>query len=64
MIKIIKFVLFIPLLSIAQEKSETKSEYPNYVGDIELLKMAFPLADRVVLFCLLTSEYFLCSNSQ
>jgi hypothetical protein len=35
MTKILKFVLFIPLLSIAQEKSETKSAYPNYVGDIE-----------------------------
>ena len=35
MTKILKFLLFIPLISFGQEKSETKSEYPNYVGDIE-----------------------------
>jgi hypothetical protein len=35
MTKILKFLLFIPLISFCQEKSETKSEYPNYVGDIE-----------------------------
>lgn len=35
MTKILKFLLFIPLLSSGQEKSETKSEYPNFVGDIE-----------------------------
>jgi hypothetical protein len=33
--KILKFLLFIPLISFAQEKSEAKSEYPNYIGDIE-----------------------------
>jgi len=35
MTKILKFLLFIPLISFGQVKSETKSEYPNYVGDIE-----------------------------
>lgn len=35
MTKILKFFLFIPLVSFGQEKSETKSVYPNYVGDIE-----------------------------
>ena len=35
MTKILKLILFIPLISFGQEKSETKSEYPNYVGDIE-----------------------------
>lgn len=35
MTKILKFLLFIPLIFFGQEKSETKSEYPNYVGDIE-----------------------------
>jgi hypothetical protein len=35
MTKTLKFLLFIPLISFGQEKSETKSEYPNYVGDIE-----------------------------
>lgn len=31
----LKFLLFIPLISFGQEKSETKSDYPNYVGDLE-----------------------------
>jgi hypothetical protein len=35
MTKTLKFLLFIPLISFGQEKNETKSEYPNYVGDIE-----------------------------
>ena len=35
MTKILKLILFIPLISFGQEKNETKSEYPNYVGDIE-----------------------------
>lgn len=35
MTKTLKFLLFIPLISFGQEKSETKSLYPNYVGDIE-----------------------------
>jgi hypothetical protein len=35
MTKILKLLLIIPLISFSQEKSETKSEYPNYVGDIE-----------------------------
>lgn len=35
MTKILKFLLFIPLISFGQEKSEIKSEYPNYIGDIE-----------------------------
>ena len=35
MTKTLKFLLFIPLISFGQEKIETKSEYPNYVGDIE-----------------------------
>lgn len=35
MTKILNFLLFIPLISLAQEKSEHKSVYPNYVGDIE-----------------------------
>lgn len=35
MTKIVKFLLFIPLISFGQENSETKSEYPSYVGDIE-----------------------------
>ena len=35
MTKTLKFLLFIPLISLAQENSTTKSEYPNYVGDIE-----------------------------
>lgn len=35
MTKTLKFLLLIPLLSFAQEKTETKSEYPAYVGDIE-----------------------------
>jgi hypothetical protein len=35
MIKTLKFLLLIPLISFGQEKSKTKSEYPNYVGDIE-----------------------------
>ncbi len=33
--KILKFLLFIPLITFGQEKSETKSQYPSYVGDIE-----------------------------
>jgi hypothetical protein len=35
MIKNLKFLLLIPLISFAQEKNENKSTYPNYVGDIE-----------------------------
>jgi hypothetical protein len=35
MTQILKFLLFIPLISFGQEKTETKSAYPNYVGDIE-----------------------------
>lgn len=35
MIKTLKLLLFIPLISLGQEKTEIKSEYPNYVGDIE-----------------------------
>jgi hypothetical protein len=35
MTKTFKFLLFIPLISFGQEKSETKSDNPNYVGDIE-----------------------------
>jgi hypothetical protein len=35
MIKILNFLLFIPFISFGQEKSEIKSEYPKYVGDIE-----------------------------
>ncbi|WP_255308089.1 hypothetical protein [Flavobacterium crassostreae] len=34
MTKIVQFLLFMPFFSFGQEKSETKSEYPNYVGDI------------------------------
>jgi hypothetical protein len=35
MIKIVIFLLFIPIISFGQAKREAKSEYPNYVGDIE-----------------------------
>jgi hypothetical protein len=35
MIKTLKLLLFIPLISLGQEKTEIKSEHPNYVGDIE-----------------------------
>ncbi len=35
MTKILKLLLFISLISFGQVKSETKSEYPNYVGNIE-----------------------------
>jgi hypothetical protein len=35
MTKTLKFLLFIPLISFGQERSEIKSEYPKYVGDIE-----------------------------
>ena len=33
--KILKFLLLIPLMSFGQEKNEPKSDYPNFVGDIE-----------------------------
>jgi hypothetical protein len=35
MTKILKFLLFIPLISFGQDINVTKSDYPNYVGDIE-----------------------------
>ncbi|UUW11053.1 hypothetical protein NLG42_09615 [Flavobacterium plurextorum] len=35
MTKVLKFLLIIPLISFGQEKSETKSVYPKYIGDIE-----------------------------
>lgn len=35
MTKMLKFILFIPLIFFGQEKNENKSVYPNYVGDIE-----------------------------
>ena len=35
MTKIFKLLLFfIPLISLGQENNESKSDYPNYVGDI------------------------------